>query len=359
MPTARWQPDVVHAHDWHAAAAVAWIQAHRDDAFWSWVATVFTIHNLGYAGAGAEESWRAFGLGPADGAEVPDWARDLPLVAALRQADWLTTVSPTYAEQITTAEFGFGLDPILKRRRTNLAGILNGIDPSVWNPANDRALTMRFDSASLERRPANKPSLQAELGFSVGADVPLLAFIGRMDHQKGIDLFLNALATMLDLPWQAVLLGTGDRELEAQAAAFQQGHSGRFRVETCFDDALARRIYASADAVVIPSRYEPCGLVQMIAMRYGSIPIVRSTGGLRDSVRDAAERGGTGFVFPAASVDDLIQALRRALTVYADRRGWLRLQTRAARQDFSWDRPARLYGAVYRKALSARRRRSR
>lgn len=354
-----WQPDVVHAHDWHAAAAVAWIHAQRADPFWSSVATVFTIHNLGYAGAGAEEAWRAYGLGPAEGDGVPAWAVDLPLVSALTKADWLTTVSPGYADEITTAELGFGLDPILKGRRSRLTGILNGIDPTVWNPAADHALVARFDADGLEHRVRNKQALLSELGFTGGSDIPLLAFIGRMDHQKGIDLLLHALATMLDLPWQAVLLGTGDPELEAQAASFQQGHLGRFRAEIRFDAALARRIYGSADAVVIPSRYEPCGLVQMIAMRYGCLPVVRSTGGLRDSVRDAAEPGGTGFVFGEASVDGLADALRRALATYADRRAWRRLQRRAARKDFSWTKPARKYGTVYRKARALRRSRRR
>jgi starch synthase len=355
----RWAPDVIHANDWHAAAAVSWIHHHRaQDPFWRGTATVFTIHNLAYAGAGAEEAWQAYGLPPAAGAGVADWARPLPLVGALTTADWLTTVSPTYAKQIALRDYGFGLDPILAARRDRLTGILNGIDPRVWNPATDRAIKARFNADSLEARRRNKQALLAELGFEARPETPLLAFIGRLEQQKGIDLALQALAMSLDLPWQAVVLGSGQAELEAMASAFEQGHAGRFRYRGLFDAELSRRIYASADIMLVPSRYEPCGLVQMIAMRYGCVPLVRRTGGLADTVRDAAGGSGTGFVFDEVSPDALAAALRRAIKIYGDGRAWLALQRRAARKDFGWDRSARQYAAVYRRALRARRLRS-
>ena len=351
----RWKPDVVHAHDWHSAAAIAWIHLHRDeDLFWRNTATVFTIHNLAYAGAGHEEAWQAYGLPAASGPAVAEWARLLPLVGAMTTADWITTVSPTYAAQITSPEYGFGLDPILAARRTRLSGILNGIDPALWNPAADRALQVRFSYETLERRAGNKRALQTELGFEARADTPLLAFIGRMEHQKGLDLALQALAMLLDLPWQAVVLGTGQAELEAMASSFEQGHGGRFRYRGLFDPDLSRRIYGSADMVLVPSRYEPCGLVQMIGMRYGCVPIVRATGGLRDSVRDHARGSGTGFAFDDPSPEAMADAIRRAIALHGDRRAWLGLQRRAARKDFSWDKPARRYAAVYRRALRAR-----
>ena len=351
----RWKPDVVHAHDWHSAAAVSWIHGRRlDDPFWRSTATVFTIHNLAYAGAGHEEAWQAYGLPEASGPGVADWARRLPLVGALTTADWITTVSPTYAAQITTPEYGFGLDPILSKRRASLTGILNGIDPALWNPAADGALQVRFSAETLERRERNKIALQAELGFQARAETPLLAFIGRMEHQKGIDLALQALAMLLDLPWQAVVLGTGQAEFEAMASSFEQGHAGRFRYRGLFDPDLARRIYGSADMVLVPSRYEPCGLVQMIGMRYGCVPIVRATGGLRDTVRDHARGSGTGFTFDEPSPEALAAAIRRAMAAFNHRRAWRGLQRRAARKDFAWDRPARHYAAVYRRALRAR-----
>ncbi len=350
-----WIPDVVHANDWHAAAAVPWVDAHRaEDPLWRRTATVFTIHNLAYAGAGHEDAWHAYGLPDAAGPEIPDWARSLPLVSALKTADWVTTVSPSYASEITRPDFGFGLDPILTKRRTSLTGILNGIDPSLWNPATDRALKTRFTEETLERRERNKLALQAELGFASDMTVPLLAFIGRLEHQKGIDLALQALATLLDRPWQAVVLGTGEAGLEQMASSFEQGHGGRFRFRGLYDTDLSRRIYGSADMVVVPSRYEPCGLVQMIGMRYGAVPVVRATGGLRDTVRDHALGAGTGFVFDEPSPQALAEALRRAMTLFGEPRGWRSLERRAARRTFAWDKPARRYAAVYRRALRAR-----
>jgi starch synthase len=351
-----WAPDVVHAHDWHAAAAVAWLSEQRaQDPFWKNTATVMTIHNLGYAGAGAEEAWRDFGLPLALGPGVPDWARPLPLASALSRADAVTTVSPSYAQEITTLESGFGLDPILRGRSSRPVGILNGIDPGVWNPASDRALVARYTAESLERRVKNKASLLAGLGFERQEEAPLLSFIGRMEHQKGIDLLLQALATLLDMPWTAVILGTGQPELEAMASAFEQGHPGRLRFRGVYDEAFSRRLYASSDVILVPSRYEPCGLVQMIAMRYGAVPIVRATGGLRDTVRDYAAGAGTGFVFEQPSVEALAAAIRRAVELHRDPRAWRSLQGRGARRDFSWEKSARQYAAVYRQALRSHR----
>jgi starch synthase len=347
----RWAPDIVHANDWHAAAAIARLHALRDrDSFWSRTATVLTIHNLAYAGVDAVDAWRAYHLPVAEGSTVPEWARPLPLASAITHADSITTVSPSYAEEITTPELGFGLDPLLRARREPPVGILNGIDPAVWNPSSDRALPARFTAATVERREKNKTALLAELGFEGKGDVPLLAFIGRMESQKGIDLLLQALATLLELPWMAVVLGTGQPAMEAMTAAFEQGH-GRLRYRRDFDDPLGRRIYGAADLIVVPSRFEPCGLVQMISMRYGTVPIVHATGGLRDTVRDQRERGGTGFVFDEPSAHALAAALRRAMDFRKDARAWRGLQLRGMRQDFSWDRAARKYAAVYRQAL--------
>jgi starch synthase len=352
----RWAPDIVHANDWHAAAAVAWLSAHRGaDPFWARTATVLTVHNLGYAGAGAEPAWTDYGLPPAAGPDVPEWARQLPLASALERADLVTTVSPTYAEDITTPESGFGLEPILLARPTRPLGILNGIDPTVWNPSADRAIEARFGTDNLDRREVNKRSLLGELGFEEDARTPLLAFIGRLEPQKGIDLLLQALATLLDRPWQAAVLGTGQPELEAMAASFEEGHPGRFRYRPVFDEPWSRRLYASADMILVPSRYEPCGLVQMIGMRYGCVPIVRATGGLRDTVRDQSAGGGTGVLFAEPTSEALAGALRRAFDLYADQRAWRGLQRRAANRDFSWEGSARRYVTAYRQAVRARR----
>jgi len=351
----RWAPDIVHAHDWHAAAAVAWVARQREsDPFWTRVATVQTVHNLGYAGAEAQESWRAYNLPLAEGRDVPDWAQALALAAGLSRADLVTTVSPSYASEIMSPDSGFGLDPILNARDEPPVGILNGIDATVWNPARDRALPARYDIEHLDRRARNKAALLSELGFEGEAGWPLLAFIGRLEHHKGVDLLLQALATMLDAPWRSVLLGTGHPELEAMARAFEQGHPGRFRFRNGFDEALSRRLYGSADFVVVPSRYEPCGLVQMIGMRYGAVPIVRATGGLRDTVTDFAAGGGTGFVFEDPSAQALAAAIRRALDLRARPGAWRALQRRGMRRNHSWDRSAPRYLSLYRRAVRLR-----
>lgn len=341
-----WKPDVVHAHDWHAAAAVARVwQLRASEPFWADTATVLTIHNLGYPGEGAEPVWERYGLPPAEGRGLPPFGRQLPLVVGLTRADALTTVSPTYAHEIQTEAFGFGLEGLLRARKDELTGILNGLDPEVWNPKTDPALSARYDTETLERREENKRALLAELRMEDRGRIPLLGFIGRMEPQKGIDLLLHGLARMLDVPWQVVLLGTGQPELEAMATVFERGHLGRMRVVNRFEPDLARRIYGSADMILVPSRYEPCGLVQMIGMRYGCVPVVRATGGLKDSVREGS--AGTGFLFEEASASDLAQAMHRALAAFADEKQWRALQRRAAREDFSWDRSAARYVAVY------------
>ena len=344
-----WKPDIVHAHDWHAAAAVARVwQLRSSEPFWANTASVLTIHNLGYPGEGAEPVWQRYRLPAAEGRGVPPSRRHVPLIVGLAKADALTTVSPTYAREIQTKDFGFGLEGLLRARRSELTGILNGLDPRVWNPKTDASLHVRYDSETLERREENKRALLTELRLEDRGRIPLLGFIGRMESQKGIDLLLHGLARVLDIPWQAVLLGTGQPELEAMATVFERGHPGRIRVVNRFEPTLARRIYGSADMVLVPSRYEPCGLVQMIGMRYGCVPVVRATGGLKDSVREGPS--GTGFVFEQTSASDLAQAMHRALAAFADEKPWRALQRRAAREDFAWDRSAAKYIDVYRRA---------
>jgi starch synthase len=347
-----WIPDIVHANDWHASAAISWlVDRRRTDPAWAATAGVVTIHNLGYPGKGAASIWDSYGLKPAPASVGSATDRRLPLVAGIALADWITTVSPTYAQEIMTSDFGFGRETLLRTRRARLTGILNGIDPAVWNPETDAALPEKFNADSLDRRAANKASLLDELRFNHGTRTPLLAFIGRLEHQKGIDLFLHALARLLDYPWHAVVLGSGQAELESLVSGFERGHPGRLRHASRFDPELARRIYGAADLVVVPSRYEPCGLVQMIGMRYGCVPVVRATGGLRDTVHEGP--AGTGFVFQDASSDGLVAALDRAFAAYADSRSWSALRRRAARRDFSWAKPSRGYLEVYQRALDA------
>lgn len=351
--TLGWQPDILHAHDWHTALAVYALALQRPhDPFFAATRTVLTVHNLPYMGQGAGPALRAFGLPPApEKAPLPLWARDVPLPLGLWAADAITAVSPTYAREMLTPEFGCGLEEFLRTRADRLHGILNGLDTDLWDPARDPEIPRPFDRQHLEEREVNRRTLREFLGLPWQPEVPLLAVVSRLDRQKGVDLLPEALERLADLPWQAVLLGTGDPMLAAVWQALGERFPERVRVVLRFDAGLARRIYAGADMLLMPSRYEPCGLAQMMAMRYGCVPVARETGGLADTVRDYDLHPGrsTGFLFPEASPASLAFAVRRALATFARRRAWRGLQRRGMAQDFSWRRSARAYLALYRR----------
>ena len=349
-----WMPDVVHAHDWHTAPALAWMRTVAEG--WESTAAILTVHNLPFMGSGAGDALAEYGLRAADQPLLPEWARGLPLPLGMVYADWITTVSPAYAAEIQTAAFGCGLEAFLASRSGRLRGILNGIDPLVWDPSSDASLESNYDLASLEARHPNKAALQRALGLPIEPRLPLLAMVTRLDVQKGVDLALEALVRLADRPWQLVLLGSGDAGLEDRAQAFAAPRAGHVRFLPAFDPELARRIFAGADLILSPSRYEPCGLVQLIAMRYGAVPLVRATGGLQDTVAPYQVGGkGTGFLFGAAEAQALAEAIRAALEVYPDQRRWLGLQRRGMAQDFSWARFAAAYADLYREADAIRR----
>jgi starch synthase len=351
-----WKPDVLHANDWHTAAAVYSLASKRGlDEFYQDTAILLEIHNLPYLGAGSGSALQAFGLPPAAGTALPEWAQNMPLPLGLLGADHIVTVSPGYAGEILTPEFGSGLNEFLAGRAASISGILNGLDLERWDPARDPHLAVNFSRDYLRSRVENKVALQTELGLPLRKDLPLLGMITRMDYQKGVDLALEALAGLDDMDWQAVILGTGDPDLE-KAAEQLAAASGQVRAVLKFDPGLARRIYGGADALLIPSRYEPCGLAQMIAMRYGNVPIARATGGLKDTILDYDEApGGTGFLFSEANAAALEATLRRALHVFGDKRRWRGLQRRGMQQDFSWERSAQQYLALYESMLKAHR----
>jgi starch synthase len=352
-----WKPDIVHAHDYHAGAAVYWLgTSGRDNAFFHDVATLFTIHNLPYAGEGAGRVLGEYGLPRSDAIfALPERFRDSLLGAALVTADHLSTVSPTYAREIQSSLGGNGLEHVLYARRERLTGILNGIDTDVWNPATDTAIAQIYDAASLEKRLANKVALQKETGLTADPKAPLLGVVSRLDSQKGFDIAGPGILRWLDLGGQFVLVGTGDPRLEREFAALEVAFPSSASVRLRFDARYARRIYAGADALLIPSRYEPCGLTQMIAMRYGAVPIARRTGGLADTIRDAGERGGTGVLFDEYNPGALGHALERALPLYSHAVEWKPMIERGMRSDFSWNRSARRYDELYRRIRAGRR----
>ena len=345
-------PDVFHVHDWQTALLPVYrtLDDGAPDA-----PTVLTLHNMAYQGLGPSDWLERLSLPRElfriDGLEF--YGRLNFLKGGLVFADRLTTVSPRYAREIQTEAFGAGLEGVLRERADVLDGILNGIEPKDWHPGRDPGLVVPFASTRLAGKQANKEALQRELGLRQAPRVPLLAAIGRLVPQKGFDLLLAAAPRLVEAGAQLVVLGSGNEEMLASfrelAARFPEAVSAN----RGFQDALGRRIYAGADLFLMPSRYEPCGLGQMIALRYGTIPIVRATGGLADSVRDLDEdeAGGNGFTFEGLDVPSLLDVVGRALGHYEDERRWRGWVRRAMREDLSWTGSAAQYVGVYERAV--------
>jgi starch synthase len=337
-----WRPDIVHANDWHTASAIYAVKQQRDP-FWEETKTILSVHNLGYMGQGAQDALWAYGLPPVEDWALPRWAQHLPMPLGLWAADVIAAVSPSYAQEIQTPEYGYGLENFLSGHRQRVIGIINGIDNSIWDPSADESLAQRFAITALDQRPANKADLQSRLGLAVDPNIPLLAMITRMDQQKGVDLAIDALRCASDLSWQAIILGTGNPDLENAARRLEVDFPDRVRAVLRFDAKLSRQLYGGADILLMPSRYEPCGLAQMIAMRYGCVPLARATGGLRDTIAD----GRTGFLFTESSPTVMCAAMRRALPLLADHDRWRSIQQAAMSEDFSWDRSAQSYQQLY------------
>jgi len=284
---------------------------------------------------------------------LPWWAQNLPLPLGLLAADQIVAVSPNYAKEIITPEFGSGLDDFLRSRQSSISGILNGIDQQLWNPSTDQFLTKNFNIDQLSNRQQNKNHLQCELNLSSSNDIPLLAVVSRLDPQKGIDLLSEATRGLASQPWQLIILGTGTRSLEENIRQLVSKFPDRIRFVNRYDLSLSHRIYGGADCLLIPSRYEPCGLTQMIAMRYGCVPVGRSTGGLKDTIRGhPSDTHSTGFLFDEATPQALAQAIHRALRVYEDQLKWRKIQSNGMSQDFSWSKSAHAYYSLYRRLLT-------
>jgi starch synthase len=341
-------PDIVHAHDWQAGLTHAYLHYGGRPR----PATVMTVHNLAYQGQFSRELLGAMGL-PAesftmDGVEY--YGAIGFLKAGLFFADRITTVSPTYALEIQTPESGMGLDGLLRRRWDRLSGILNGIDTEVWNPATDPFIASPFGVDILENRAANKAALQQRYGLPVAPEAFLLGVISRLSWQKGLDLLLESLPAALQDGMQIVVLGNGDADLENRYRAAAESNPGRIGVLIGYDEKLAHLIQAGADALVVPSRFEPCGLTQLCALRYGAVPIVSRVGGLADTVIDpAVGDGATGVQFEPVTAEDLAGALRRANALFHNRTVWRKMQANGMAVDVSWRHSAGQYADLYRR----------
>jgi len=343
-----WNPNVIHANDWHTALAAYGNLVKRWEDKKNRVATLVTIHNLPFLGPDVKEILEAYDL-PLANTDLPDWARVMPMPLGLWASDAIVAVSPTYANEILHEEFGCGLQDFFRNRSDSLNGILNGIDTASYDPQADSIIEKKFSADDLSARKRNKTALQEKLGLPVLPDVPLLGMVTRMDEAKGIDIALKGLKMLGKQSWQLVILGAGNPKLEEQAKKLQEVMPDRVRVETRYDAKLARQIYAGCDVFIMPSRYEPCGISQMIAMRYGSVPLVRAVGGLHDTVTDSE----TGFVFVDKKVKSFNDTLRRAFALYPYHSRWANLQKAGMAQDFSWTKSAQKYLELYKKLIES------
>jgi len=356
------KPDVIHVNDWQVALIPAYLKTlYRDDPYFQQTSTVLTIHNLGYQGI-FDPNYLSF-------SGLPDYIFQIDglefygqlnfLKGGIVFSDVINTVSPTYAEEIQTEEFGEKLDGVLRMRSKDLYGILNGIDYEFFNPSTDKRIYVNYDANRVELKQENKIRLQKELGLPERGDVPMIGLISRLVSQKGLDLIMEIIDYLMLFDVQMVFLGTGEKEYENALLKVGELYPDKVSVNIKFDIDLAQRIYAGADMFLMPSKYEPCGLGQMISMRYGTIPIVRYTGGLADTVKEYDEKTmeGTGFGFEKYDSAHLMKAVARALYFYTKKKDhWKRIVLNAMSMDFSWDRSAKDYMNLYRRAISKVRR---
>jgi len=343
-----WAPDIVHCNDWQSGLVPALLSLEA-----SRPATVFTIHNMAYQGIFPKATWVSLNLPrqlwDPDGVEFNGMLSFIK--GGLAYADRITTVSPTYAQEIQTADFGYGLEGLLSYRKEVLIGIINGIDADQWNPEIDPNISERYGISTLNKKQFNKKALQNKHSLPVD-NIPVFALISRLVEQKGIDLVLECLPEMLTLPLQFVLLGRGDKSFEQQLSHFAETYPDKIAITIGYDEALAHLLEAGADIFLMPSRFEPCGLNQLYSQRYGTIPIVRKTGGLADTVVDAlpealSNNTATGFVFNEATSGALMETIKRALIVYSQTETWKQLQASGMQKDYSWNKSAKEYMALY------------
>jgi len=349
-----WHADVIHCNDWQSALVPAYLKtAYAEDPFYKSVRTLLTVHNIGYQGNFPAEVLGKVDL-PAElfypTGPIEFYGQVSFLKAGLSFANKINTVSPTYAKEIQESpEYGMGMEGVLQSRSKDVFGILNGVDYSVWDPSVDELIPVKYSSKNLEQKLENKKALLAELGLAFNPAVPTIGSISRLADQKGFDLIAEAFDALMAMDVQYILLGTGEPKYHEIFEKYQKKYAEKFSANLRFDNRLAHLIEAGADLFLMPSRYEPCGLNQMYSLRYGTLPVVRKTGGLADTVVDFRPEppAGTGFVFEEYSAEAMLNAIGRAVAIFPDRKTWRFLQKQAMKQDFSWKTSAKEYLKLY------------
>ncbi|MGA9117803.1 MAG: glycogen synthase GlgA [Bacteroidota bacterium] len=349
-----WQPDIIHCNDWQTGLIPAYLKTvYKDDPFYADTRTVFTIHNMAYQGIFPKSSFAKTGLPPAllseDGIEA--FGNVNLLKSGLMFADAITTVSEKYAEEIRTSEeYGCGLQDIVKRRKNDVSGIVNGIDYSVWDPSVDTLIPHRYDVRSLDQKIEDKKALLRDMGLPFDEKIPVVGIISRLADQKGFDLIGEVLDEIMKMGIQLVVLGTGEKKYHELFEKAHKKYPTKVGLSLTFNNTLAHLIEAGSDMFLMPSRYEPCGLNQLYSLRYGTVPVVRATGGLDDTIDDfnASSGEGTGFKFKKYDSHELIHALQRAVHTFADAAVWRKLMRNGMAKDFSWEISARKYVQLYR-----------
>ncbi len=356
------KPDIIHCHDWQTAfipICLKWRKHLKDDEYFKDSKVVFTIHNISYQGQFDNSIIDKFGLPgflfTSQGLEL--YGKVNLLKGGILYSDLVNTVSPTFAEEIKKREYGHGLDAVLKwisRKSNNLIGILNGIDYDVWNPESDSVIYSKFSAKDISAKTINTQNLRKELGLNENEEYPLLCFVSKLNEQEGLDLLIDSLPQIFDLGYQVAIIGSGEARFEQMLRKASRKFPANLSITIKPSEELERKIYAGANMLVMPSRFEPCGLSQIIALRYGTIPVVRGTGGLLDTVKDYTEdnKGGNGFIFHEFSKVSLLDALLRAISLYEDEKAWSKLIARAMKEDFSWRMSGKKYKEIYEKLLN-------
>jgi starch synthase len=349
----QWQPEVIHCNDWQTALIPVYLKTlYKDDPFFKDVAAVLTVHDIAYQGLFDAAAVQKAGL-PAEmfysGSDLEFYGKFNFLKAGLLAADWISTVSQAYAEEMQSAEYGKGLEGVVKARKQNLSGILNGIDYTEWNPANDRFIAQKYSATDLAPKIENKKELLKRVGLDFDEATPLIGMISALAPDQGVELLEEAFDAMMALGVQMVVLGAGEEKYHKMLARFAKKHAGRLSVQLRFDNSLAHFIHAGADMLLIPPRHEPGGIIQLQALRYGTIPIVHAVGGLAETVQNYETRAenGAGFVFKKYAAEEMVKAVERAVKVFHDKKRWLKLMKNAMKPNYSWEATAEKYTKLY------------